>query len=412
MTARNVLLALLIIVVGTAITASRQGVFAHWRGAIAAWLGDIEEIEPLVEAWSFPAGDWQEVHRFSGYKAGTIETFKSLIIENPNGRVTVTGGSQGGVGYEAIQYRRGKTTSGSPVLKPRAGVGVDLWGSGNSLHLRVRGPKKFWRDTRVDLTITAPADLDITVGSASGPVQVKDMTGRVNVTTASGDISVTGASRAEVKTASGSIQLRDIRGPVDAYSVSGSIAVQNVSGEMQLKTISGSIRGDSLDGALSARTISGDITLDQYSGSPATLNTTSGRIDASLAKRGTNEFSAHSISGSIWLAVPIDSDCTVRLKSVSGYIDTPFPLINLLLPAPQRPRLARGAGYIRGTLGRGTGSLEAETVSGSITLIPEPKAIEHDGRPAARRGVIEKTIRPGPPRPIQRPIQHKHPRRP
>jgi hypothetical protein len=387
MKARYVLLALLIIAVGSAITASHRGVFARWGRTAFSWSGDLEDVVALISR-SWPvAADLREVERFS--RALPAHGASSVSIENPNGRVTLTGQEQDQVQIRAIRYGRGETTKAARHRARK--VHLETSRSGETLIINVAGPHDAWRQSRIDLEITTPPNLDVNIGTASGPVEVQGMKRSVDVQAISGGVAIAGGSAAKVSTASGTISIRDVRGPVKARSISGSVTLEDLSGEMTLSAVSGSIHATGLRGALSATTISGSLVLDDFAGSPINLKTTSGDLNVAFSEPIAGDFFARSISGSMHASLPPESDCTVHLSSISGGIHEDLPLRNLLSERH----------HVRGVLGQGRGRLELQSISGSISV--NTGAGEAEAVREAISGMRRRSGVPSPPSPPKPP---------
>ncbi|UCH35061.1 MAG: DUF4097 family beta strand repeat protein [Armatimonadota bacterium] len=429
MRARYVFLALLIIIVGMAITASRKGVFADWSQSIAD-LADT--IVNLGDSW--PDGNrWQEVERFT--REVPTQGATSLAIVNPNGKVTVEGVTRQGretlsgdaaarvegqdddeaspsVVIEVIRYGRGDTTA--EAVDNARDARLETSENEEALNVEVTGPEHFARRARLDLRIAAPPALVVGIAVASGDVRVHGMAGsvgvaaasgdidisgggRVRATGASGDVSIVSANRAEVNTASGDVELRDIRGPVQCRIISGDLTLANVSGDVRISTVSGDIRARQVRGAFSATTISGSSELSDYAGSDISLKTTSGDLETAFSQPLSGNFTARSISGDIAVAIPTGSDCTVELASTSG---------DIRLQVPMRT-VSQSRRRVTGVIGDGRGRLELSSVSGSLKVTevesaPPATAIEKPagGAPPARdsqREAVEEPERPAVP---------------
>jgi len=390
--ARNVLLAVAIIIAGLIITAAHRGTFAGWAQA-GRNLGEVVEslgsLESLTGPWS-AHGRWQEVERFSREvpSAGVA----SVTIENPHGHITLTGGEQDQVTIEAIRY--GRESAGEEALAQARKARLRTTRSGDTLAIAVTGPREFWRGARMDLDIAAPAGLGASVKTASGDVRAEGMGGAVVVITASGNAAITGAASAQATTASGEVLLSRIRGPAQANSASGSLVMNDVEGKATARSVSGDvtlegIAGDAravttsgdinakrLRGSLDASTVSGDLHVEDYAGAETKLKTTSGDMNVSLAQPVTDLFFADSISGDISVIAPPDSDCTVQLTTQSGRILMNLPLRDV----------ARRRGYMEGVVGEGRGRLEAHTVSGDISVRARNPGRVEGARPAKPGG--------------------------
>ncbi len=146
---------------------------------------------------------------------------------------------------------------------------------------------------------------------------------------------------------------------IDAHSVSGSVTVRGVEGgiDQDLSTISGAVSTDRA-GNLDASSTSGSIHFTS-SGSSLNVRTVSGSIDGTIESMG-NGGSAHlsAVSGSITVAAFRGLDAEIALHSLSGRVSCDFPVS---VAEQKNNRLT-------GTIGKGSGNLDAGTVSGSITI--------------------------------------------
>jgi hypothetical protein len=146
---------------------------------------------------------------------------------------------------------------------------------------------------------------------------------------------------------------------IDAHSVSGGITVRGIEGgiDQNLSTISGGVSTDRA-GNLDASSTSGSIHFTSR-GSSLNVRTVSGSIDGSietLAPGGSAHLST--VSGSISVAAFAGLDAVVSLHSLSGRVSCDFPVT---ISEQKNNRLS-------GTVGKGSSSLDAGTVSGSITI--------------------------------------------
>ena len=400
MRARNVLLALLIIIVGLTITAVRRGVFAERGRQVRDLVATIESAVPEMNV-----GDWREVERFS--RRLPVGTAKSLAIQDLNGQVSVTGRQQDFVEIEAVRYGRGADASrevllhegrqvppqrDSPVPMPpvdertRVPAGdarlaqplrLETSRAGDVLSARIVGLQRWWNHARIDLRITAPADLDLSIKTASGSVQVRDMAKRVDIVTASGDMSVAGAGEAKIASASGDVELRRISGSVEGRVISGGLTMDDIGDRVNVTAVSGDVEARNLRGAISASTVSGSLVVNGFAGSDATLGSTSGDIEAAFTSPFAGHCSARTVSGDIEVGIPRNSDCAIELTSTSGDLDVNLPLRDE----------SHSRGRLSGTLGAGRGRLDLHSISGDLTVRRSaaqapPAAIMKPGPPA------------------------------
>jgi len=146
---------------------------------------------------------------------------------------------------------------------------------------------------------------------------------------------------------------------IDAHSVSGSISVTGIETgiDQRLSTISGGIRTDRA-GDLDASTTSGSIHFTSR-GLSLNVRTVSGSIDGTIEALGPGG-SAHlsAVSGSVSVSAFAGLDAAVSLHSLSGRVSCDFPVA---ITEQKNNRLS-------GTIGNGSASLDAGTVSGSISI--------------------------------------------
>jgi hypothetical protein len=129
---------------------------------------------------------------------------------------------------------------------------------------------------------------------------------------------------------------------LSANSVSGNVEVNGVGDEVRARSVSGNVRLDHVRApAVMAASVSGDVNV---------------QIDA-LTGQGDLRFT--SVSGDVTLQLPRSFDADFTLKTVSGELDSDFPL------ALQGSMSRRS---MRGRIGRGGRDLELTTVSGDVQL--------------------------------------------
>ncbi len=129
---------------------------------------------------------------------------------------------------------------------------------------------------------------------------------------------------------------------LSANSVSGDVQVSGVGDEVRAASVSGNVRLDGVRApAVRASSVSGDVDV---------------RVDA-LTGQGDLRFT--SVSGDVSLQLPRSFDADFTMKTVSGELDSDFPLT--LQGGMSRRSLS-------GRIGRGGRELILTTVSGDVTL--------------------------------------------
>jgi len=275
---------------------------------------------------------------------------------------------------------------GSIVTIARGGMGTD----GRAAFAGFRGP---WDWKSEDFGPGGRVEKDEVVPAGATEIEVRNIAGGIDIR---GDASATAVAVHSVKTAAfksgldaarveirkegsrlfveekhdgaflrnaGSVSFqvvvpRSVK-VIDAHSVSGGVTVRGVDAgiDQHLSTISGGVSTDRA-GNLDASSTSGSV---HFSSSGSTLNvrTVSGSIDGTIESMGPGG-SAHlsAVSGSISVAAFAGLDAAVSLHSLSGRVSCDFPV---MASEQKNNRLS-------GTIGKGSASLEAGTVSGSITI--------------------------------------------
>jgi hypothetical protein len=203
--------------------------------------------------------------------------------------------------------------------------------------LRWFDPKGRRRSAVVSLVV--PAASSVEVGVIGAGAVVSGISGRTEIRGITGDSTLVG-----------------LTGAVRGESVSGSLEAQSVTGDLRFHSMSGDLTVvDGAGASVRAESVSGDMVLDvDPSGKPTDIRLTT-------------------VSGEIAIRLPHPADAKVEANTASGAVSNAFEDL--------RVGGQWGAKKITGTLGAGTGTLRATTVSGSIALLRRPPA--EDGAHAA-----------------------------
>lgn len=236
--------------------------------------------------------DFQKTYQLS--PGGTIS------IRNVSGNVIVTG-------YDGQQI----TVNGIREGRDRDLVRVEDLSTANRIELRTRYPKNCRCDASIRFEVQVPRSVRYRfdeLSSASGNIEVRDVTGDAHINTASGDVLV-----------------KDVTGAVDASTASG---------QMNVKGIVGTV---------SARSASGDVDVEMT------------RLE------GDREIEFSSASGDVNVRLPVNIDAEVELSSATGEVKTNFPL------SVESERYGPGQ-RARGRLGSGSLRLQISSASGNVSL--------------------------------------------
>ena len=229
---------------------------------------------------------------------------------------------------------------------------------------------------------TATGDLRLEVSGPRLVLGAHAVRGRLGETRM--EVSVPRGARVAMRSFSGGLVVRGIRGEVVADVSSGDIEASDLTGGASLTTISGDVRARGLAGLVRASTTSGNVDLTDITGQ-IDASATSGwvrlrGIDARIVKAGSLNgivefegplvaggqytFSAH--AGNVHLYVPENASATFRLATFSGHVETEIPL------TMSGGNLGRG-GPVTFTLGGGSATVTAQAHSGNIVIRRAPR---------------------------------------
>lgn len=150
---------------------------------------------------------------------------------------------------------------------------------------------------------------------------------------------------------------RNVR--VGAHSVNGGVSIRDVGAEVRAGTVNGGVTIRNTGGPVRATTVNGGVDVNTAVG-PVTASTVNGNVDARMASlKGNDDMSFKTVNGSVSIYVPSRFDANFRFDTVSGGIDSDFPMT---LSGRWGPRHASG------TIGNGGRDIRASAVNGSIEL--------------------------------------------
>jgi DUF4097 and DUF4098 domain-containing protein YvlB len=165
-----------------------------------------------------------------------------------------------------------------------------------------------------------------------------------------------------VSTLSADVDVRDISGSVEVRSTSGDVQLSDIPGRTIVESISGDVRSTASGSVLRATTVSGNLRVREARGE-LDLHTTSG--DVSVSGERLARFTAESMSGDIQFDGLLTSDARVQISTHSGDV-------TLRVPEGARGELS---------LSTFTGEL---TAGGPLTMLPGDVASTRRGRNARR----------------------------
>ena len=147
----------------------------------------------------------------------------------------------------------------------------------------------------------------------------------------------------KISTASGNVKAEGFSGRIHLSTASGDVTVRGVGGEIKAASASGSVRVSDTTGTVNASTASGDVEVE--------LN----RVE------GPGDMRFSSASGDVHVRLPSNIDARVSMSTVSGDIETNFPI------EVRRERYGAGS-RAEGQLGSGARLLKISSASGNVSL--------------------------------------------
>ncbi|MFJ6811241.1 DUF4097 family beta strand repeat-containing protein [Streptomyces anulatus] len=189
--------------------------------------------------------------------------------------------------------------------------------------------------------------------------------------------------------AASSVEVGVIGAGAVVSGISGGTEVRGISGDSTLVGLTGAVRGESLSGSLEAQGVTGDLrfhsvfgdlTVVDGAGASVRAESVSGAMVLDVDPSGKpTDIRLATVSGEIAIRLPHPADARVEANTASGSVSNAFEDL--------RVRGQWGSKKITGTLGAGTGTLRATTVSGSIALLRRPPA-EDDAYAAEPTGKV------------------------
>ncbi|MEU9010378.1 DUF4097 family beta strand repeat-containing protein [Streptomyces sp. NPDC048479] len=178
-------------------------------------------------------------------------------------------------------------------------------------------------------------------------------------------LAVPAGSAVEVGVVGAAAVVSGIQGPTAIRGVSGDTTLVGVSGAVRAESVSGNLEAQSVTGDLRYNSVSGDLTVIEGAGSSVRAESVSGDMVIDLDPAGKpTDIRLTTVSGEVAIRLPHPTDAQVEANTASGAVSNAFDDL--------RVSGQWGAKKITGTLGAGTGTLRATTVSGSIALLRRP----------------------------------------
>jgi len=297
-------------------------------------------------------GRWSSEKEAVETKTFTVARDAALSLVNIAGAIVVEASPGDTIRVEARRVGRGATEADAQEQLDQTRVSYTQ--HGNRVEVRAYHTGRMQR-SEVFFTVAVPASVAVDVRSISGDVRLKGLKGEARADTVSGDLAAEALSAlASVKTVSGDLRISGCSSSreVTAGTVSGEIVVRGLKARScNIGTVSGTV--DLADAACDetlVRSVSGDVI---YAGS--------------LVKSGRYELKSH--SGDIHLRLDGKVGFDVDAQTFSGTVRSDWPIAARASEDEGAPGWRRSRHTsLRGTFGDGSAELSLTTFSGDIFL--------------------------------------------
>lgn len=161
-------------------------------------------------------------------------------------------------------------------------------------------------------------DTDVTVGTASGNVDLAGRLGAVRVATVSGKVHVADADRVDARAKSGSVDIAECRSECRVVVTSSKVHVGRAASAL-IASVSGLVLAERVDRA-DVKTVSGKVFLGVASAGRVRVHTVSGRVEIAVPAGVRPSTRLHSISGRVRSDCEPGTDGEISVATVSGSI--------------------------------------------------------------------------------------------
>lgn len=205
--------------------------------------------------------------------------------------------------------------------------GGDLRIEGDDRRQRSRGWFNFRGDSnslRIRWTITVPTRYTVDLRTAGGSISVRDLNGDVDARTSGGSLKLGRIEgRVNARSSGGGITIEETGGRVDVSTSGGGISIARARGDVRAHTSGGSIRVDEVFGTIDAVTSGGSITasLSSQPTHDCRLSTSGGSVNVRLASSIALNLDARSSGGRVSADVPVTVRGTMAKNRLQGAIN-------------------------------------------------------------------------------------------
>lgn len=169
-------------------------------------------------------------------------------------------------------------------------------------------------------------------------------------------------SKLDIKTASGDVRVRELKGEVSIVSASGDVQVKQAR-SLFVQTMSGDIELSEVSGTVDAKTISGELHIGGEVVSPLRFHSVSGDLTmAGPCRTASCRVTAQTTSGNVTLQNDRDSSLIAKLRTQNG------DLLGIRELTMERKGPPSHHTEWTAKLGQGVGSIELDSVNGDLHI--------------------------------------------
>lgn len=288
----------------------------------------------------------------------TVTGHTRLDVSTASGDVTVTGSADGKVhvhgdvkasasGQQDAQKRLSDIEGNPPIEQTPESLRIGR----DALRLH---------DVSITYTVEAPPDTEVSGTTASGSLTVRGIKGPVRLQSASGSVHAQDIQgEAQLASNSGVVAAANMGAVVRASSDSGDVSINDAKGDVRAKDESGNIHISGPGSRVEAENTSGNVEV-QGATSDAKAHAVSGNVAVRGNPSASSYWDLKTISGSAAIGIASGSNFHLLAESTSGEIRADIPIIIE----------EQGKHSLRAQIGAGGGRVEVHTVTGEIHLAP------------------------------------------
>lgn len=316
-----------------------------------------------LAAWSAATGAWADTEDNLERKF-TVAPGGTLIVEAEFGAVDIS--THAGNEAEIRVWRRVKRSDKGEEEAFLQDRPVSVSQDGDTVTVRSVAPRKEGprsrgvQTTQGKYTIVVPARFNVRLKTAGGTLAVRDLEGETKASSGGGDLAFSNLKGpVDGQTAGGRIKANGCEGTLKVKTGGGGIQVDGGRGSLEGLTAGGQVTVKSFDGPVSVKTGGGNIELDGIAG---TINgaTAGGTISASVTAVA-NDIKLTSGGGAVTLRAPGNAAFDFEASTTAGTVTIDLPVTVDVERKPSRQ-------HVKGAVNGGGKSVVLRTTAGSVQV--------------------------------------------